>query len=179
MRKNTFRLGTIYGLKIMATRNVPLWALVLALILFAIARLGFKLNGLEAAIIAIAATFLHYFFELVHNLGHAWAARRSGYPMSGLLYWTVLGRSLYPRDEPELPTRIHVQRALGGPLLSLVATLICGLIFFISDPQNRLIWLLAGFAFLNNLLVYTLGALTPLGFTDGSTLLRAIRSRAS
>jgi hypothetical protein len=40
-------------------------------------------------------------------------------------------------------------------------------------------WYLALFALADNLLVFTIGALLPLGFTDGSTILHWLRQRTS
>ena len=47
------------------------------------------------------------FENTLHQFGHAWAARRVGYPMTGLRYRGVLAASLYPRNEPELPADIQ------------------------------------------------------------------------
>ena len=48
----------------------------------------------------VIVVILHWFSELVHQLGHAWAARRTGYPMIGIRCGTfgVFATSLYPPD---------------------------------------------------------------------------------
>ncbi|MFQ5436102.1 MAG: hypothetical protein ACE5FD_14615, partial [Anaerolineae bacterium] len=82
--------------------------------------------------------------------------------------------AMYPivmRDEPELPAHIHLRRALGGPAASALLTLLAGLLALALRGAPGLRWPLAAFLFLDNLLVFTLGAFLPLGFTDGSTLL--------
>ena len=86
----------------------------------------------------------HWFAGLVHHLGHAWAARRTGFPMSGIHCRLFLCASRYPRHEPMLPANVHIRRALGGPLFSFLLAVVVG----------------------------ALTALLPLGFTDGSTLLK-------
>jgi hypothetical protein len=49
-------------------------------------------------------------------------------------------------------------------LLALVVTLLL-------RSLGSALWWVGVFFFLDNLIVFTLGALLPLGFTDGSTLL--------
>jgi hypothetical protein len=124
-----------------------------------------------AVLAGFIATLLHWLAAFWHQIGHAWAARRTGYPMSGIMAVWVLEASLYPRDEPELPARIHIRRALGGPIASFFMALIGGTLAILTQRYGVVVWYLAIFFFLDNLLVFTLGALLPLGFTDGSTLL--------
>jgi hypothetical protein len=64
-----------------------------------------------------------------------------------------------------------VRRALGGPVASLLLSVIAAVIALALRPLGGVYWWVALFFFLDNLLVLTLGALVPLGFTDGSTLL--------
>jgi hypothetical protein len=115
---------------------------------------------------------LHLVANLGHHFGHAWAAARTGYPMSGVLLgkWGLLGTSLYPTSEPALPARIHIRRALGGPLASLGLSLIAGALVLVL-PRETMLWWATLFFLADNLGVFFLGSLLPLGFTDGSTLL--------
>ena len=93
--------------------------------------------------------------------------------MTGIRLGTymLLGTSLYPDDEGELPGTIHIRRALGGPLGSLLFSIVAGILAIILFPITALAGMTAFFVSLINLLVFTLGAFIPLGFTDGSTLL--------
>ena len=106
------------------------------------------------------AALLHYVSDMLHQFGHAFAARCTGHPMSGVYFWGIFGASLYPKDEGELPGRVHIQRALGGPLASFAGTIVAGLLLF---------------TFVDNLLVFALGALFPIRLgdfvTDGATIL--------
>lgn len=92
--------------------------------------------------------------------------------MLGVRFWTIFGASIYPPDEPELPAEVHIQRALGGPISSAIMTMVVGLLAFFSREAGGVIWYVFVFDWLDNLLVFTLGSFLPLGFTDGSTLLR-------
>ncbi len=174
MRK-TIRLGHLGRLRILAKGNALATALGLWVLLALAGRFLFLLAPTTAILAALVAVFLHYLSELWHNLGHAWAARRTGYPMSAVMFVWALAASLYPPEEPELPAKIHIQRALGGPAASALLTLASLLPVFLLRAASPAVWLLALFLWIDNLLVFTIGALIPLGFNDGSTILRWLR----
>jgi hypothetical protein len=166
------KLGRVAGLRITAG---PSALIALPVLWAALAGIGWwllKLSPLEAILGGLIATVLHYLSELVHQLGHARAARLTGHPMIGVRYWLALGASIYPKDEGELPADVHIRRAIGGPIVSLMVALVLGSIAATLRSVGGLVWWVAMFAALDNLIVFTLGALTPLGFTDGSTLLK-------
>jgi hypothetical protein len=91
--------------------------------------------------------------------------------MIGIRLWWLLSASVYPSDEGSLSAAVHIQRALGGPVASLLLTVIAAMIALALRPLDGVYWWVALFFFLDNLLVFTLGAFVPLAFTDGSTLL--------
>ena len=124
----------------------------------------------------LAATVAHWLSELVHNLGHAWAARRTGHPMTGIRFWAMLATSVYPADEGPLPGRVHLQRALGGPAASALLTLLAGGVTLALTAQS-LPWWLSLFVGLENLFVFTLQVFLPLGFNDGGTLWHWLRHK--
>jgi hypothetical protein len=164
-------LGSIGGLRLSVmpsalVGSLALWALLSAA--------GVWLLGLSAGTAllgGLAAVLLHWCSDIVHHSGHAWAARRTGYPMIGIQLWGVLGSSVYPTDEPPLPAIVHIRRALGGPIASLLLSLAAGLIALALRPAGGLLWWLALFFFLENLFVFTLQVFIPLSFNDGGTLL--------
>ncbi|MCA9977911.1 MAG: hypothetical protein KC413_19255 [Anaerolineales bacterium] len=173
------RLGSLFGFKIMVKITAVTGFLFLWLVFSLVGWLGLDLGAGTAVLTALIAAILHFLGEFWHQLGHAWAARRTGWPMSGVMFIWVLAASLYPKDEPELPARVHIRRALGGPAASLFMTVLMGLVVWVTStsPVTTIsfyisINYLTLFFFLDNLLVFTLGAFLPLGFTDGSTLLR-------
>jgi len=176
-------LGNIAGLRLTAHRTAVVGFVLLWAILSGMAIALFNLSPMAAILGGLAATILHFASELWHQLGHAWAARRVGYPMIGVRCWWVLGASIYPKDEPTLPGSVHIRRALGGPAASFLLAMVCGALslllidFVVAEPirptfVQKTIWYVIFFLFLDNLLVFTLGAFLPLGFTDGSTILR-------
>jgi hypothetical protein len=167
-----FSLGQIAGLWVYAEVNVFLGMLILWGAFSGLVYFILKLPPIASLAMGLGAVFLHYAFEFWHQYSHAWAARHTGYPMEGLHYSMVLASSLYPADEPQLPAKVHIRRALGGPLGSLALGLFGGVLTWALYPFGGLLYWFSWFVFLENLLVYCIGALLPLGFTDGSTLLR-------
>jgi Zn-dependent protease len=125
----------------------------------------------------ILATAVHYLSELWHQLGHARAAEQTGFPMKGMTYVGPFGLSIYPKNEGLLPPETHIQRALGGPIFSFLLALASSLVALALRPIGGLPLFLAVFTFLDNLIFFTLGALLPLGFTDGSTILTWLDQR--
>jgi hypothetical protein len=88
---------------------------------------------------------------------------------------------LYPSDEPALPKAIHIRRALGGPLASAGLAVLFAVLSYATSMQTGVLWYMFTLMLLENTMILSLGAFLPLGFTDGSTLLsaRKTRSRAS
>jgi hypothetical protein len=114
---------------------------------------------------------LHFFAEWWHQFGHAQAAEQTGYPMEGMEFTGPLAQSQYPANEGVLSADVHMQRALGGPIFSFMLAAVSILIALALRPFGNSALLLPLFSFADNLFVFTIGALLPLGFTDGSTLL--------
>lgn len=147
--------------------SVGLWVVLSAgAFLFLVLPLG------EALLGGLIAMLLHWASETLHQLGHAYVARRVGYPMAGIRYGFLLAGSFYPRDEPALPAAVHLRRAVGGPPVSLSLALLGDLSAWLLLPVGGLPYYLAVWFTFENLVVFFLGALLPLGFTDGSTLLK-------
>ncbi|RMG89599.1 MAG: hypothetical protein D6706_21065 [Chloroflexi bacterium] len=168
--KRTYRPGKLFGLELQITPSAIWSTLALWAILTLVGWAGLKMAPGTAVLGGLLATFIHWDNELMHQLGHAWAARRTGYPMTGLRTWYLLSASLYPRDEGSLPAEIHIRRALGGPPVSIALAILGGILVWLLPSGTLLYWLALFFA-LENLFVFGLGAFVPLGFTDGSTLL--------
>ena len=95
--------------------SIGLWVIVVVLMVAA-----FSIPIVSALLGGLIVVVLHWFSEVVHQLGHAWAARRTGYPMTGIRFGTraILATALYPPAEPPLPAKTHIRRATGGPIFS-------------------------------------------------------------
>lgn len=166
-----WQLGKVMGVEIWFAQSSLLLSGLLWLLFAGAAAVFLEITLGMAVVMAGTAVLLHWLGDLFHQLGHAWVARRVGYPMRKLVSWLVLFGSRYPQDEPPLPASIHIRRALGGPVVSLAITLVTGLLLLSLPANGSPITHLTAFVFWENLLVFFLGAFVPLGFTDGSTLL--------
>ena len=171
MNGNDFRVATLFGLEHMVALSAVVSSLVFWAVLAVLAAVLLGLSPAVAIAIGLAAVLLHWFSELWHQYGHARAARRTGYPMTGIRLWLLLGTSLYPENEPELAAEIHIRRALGGPVASFVLSLFSAVIALVLWPLGGALFYLALFWLVENVFVFTIGAFIPLGFNDGSTLL--------
>jgi hypothetical protein len=164
-------LGRVAGIPVTATRSAIItWvALGIALALVDADVVG---RSLVAAVLGgIVGVVLHALSLLGHDLGHAVAAQQVGYPMERIRYWGPLSSTLYPEDEPSLPAAIHLRRALGGPIASLLLSVVALAIALAVRSLGATATWLGIFLVFDNFAVLTLGALTPLGFNDGSTIL--------
>ena len=168
----TYKTGPIGGLYFWITPSADIASAAFWLVLTLIAIYLLDVPLAAAVFGGLLAVGLHWLGELWHQKGHAIAARRTGYPMSGVRFWALLGASMYPRDEPPVTADVHIQRALGGPIASFILVLIAAILLLVVRPAGGVPLLLAQFFLLENIFVFFLGAFLPLGFTDGSTLLR-------
>ena len=164
-------IGKFLGLEIRFAPSALVTVFLAAGGIFLILRNVLKWRPWMAVTGGILVTTIHYLSELWHQLGHARAAEQTGFPMKGITYVGPLGLSIYPKNEGLLPPETHIQRALGGPIFSFLLALAASLVALALRPLGGLPLFLAVFSFLDNLIFFTLGALRPLGFTDGSTIL--------
>jgi hypothetical protein len=143
------------------------------LIVFVIALVVKDLLLGTALFAGLLAMLLHTLTVLLHQAGHALAARRSGHPMSGIATYWVITNSLYPKDEAELSPQIHIQRALGGQYLSLPWFILAILLTIGVLPNQGMAGVLVVFLLIDAF-VFSLGALIPVPAaileTDGTTL---------
>lgn len=154
-------LFTLMGLRVTLNQRALIAYVALAVVLALVALLiGLPLS--EAVVGGLIGALLHYVLDLAHHIGHAVAARRTGYPMSGIHFWGILATSVYPHDEPDLPGSVHIQRALGGPIASGILSVVLAILAALVRPPDGLLDWLIIFALTDNVLTYTLGVLLPL-----------------
>lgn len=177
--RRIYSFGHIAGLKISARPSALFGFLILWVLISSAFRWLVGIRIETALVGGFAGACLHFASELWHSLSHALAARKSGYPMTGIVFWLFLATTRYPSSEGPLPARTHLQRAIGGPVGSLLLAILFTIVALSLKPGASMLWWLVAFAAADNLLVFTLGALLPLGFTDGSTILYWISKETS
>ena len=166
----TYQLGKVLGMRITAETSAFLAAVLLWAVLAVIGKNYLGLTGPDVVIGGGLLVLLHFGLGFVHQFGHALAAAQTKYEMTGMHYWTLLTRSIYPPNEPRLPAKVHIQRAKGGPVASGILSGVLCLLTLLLIPVGGLTLEIVAFLFLDNLLIYTLGALLPLRWTDGGTI---------
>jgi hypothetical protein len=160
-----------FGLELTATRSAVVTYAALACVGAVAASRRWRLSTTSSVGAGLLVAALHAAAVLFHHGGHATAARCVGHPMRGVRYWGPLATSVYPSDEPPLPPTVHLTRAAGGPVASLLLALAVAASSARLRVRGGLGADLARFVVFDNLCVLSLGSLLPLGFTDGSTLL--------
>jgi hypothetical protein len=109
--------------------------------------------------------------NVAHILGHTLSGLYAGSPMSENLITPTSIFTIYRDDPPNLAGRVHLARALGGPLANLVlgGTALAGCITFGGHP--------ALFAAVLNLLLAVV-LLLPLRGADGEVIWRELSRRS-
>ena len=176
----TFPLGAWFGLKV----SISLFSLICFMVVIPLtALLGRLWLALDPGSAWVAGSFcsLAWFLsDYLHQCGHALAARRVGYPMTGIHFHSVFSASLYPADEPPLPARIHIARALGGFWVNvLIGALLIPAAINLWPMGGVIAWVTAVTA-VWNLFILGLGALLPIDIPgvitiDGGTIRRYLR----
>ena len=165
-----YTLGKVLGLKITAETSAFVAGFVLWAVLAVIGKELLSLTGPDVVVGGGLLVLLHYGLGFVHQLGHAIAAAQTGHGMTGIHFWLLLERSIYPLNEPALSAKVHIQRAKGGPIASGILSAILGVLTLLLIPVGGLVLEMVVFLLLDDVLVFTLGALLPLSFTDGGTI---------
>ncbi len=171
-----------YGVTTVITPSAFVTYVIVAPLLGWLASALLDLTFGPAALAGAISAFLLYPSEWLHQMGHARAAYRVGYPMSKIWMFSPLALSLYPRDEPELPRAIHVKRALGGFWVNLLVGVLLAPLAVALWPRGDVWAWVVGFIAAHNFFILGIGPFVPIPFpggntTDGGTLLRLWREK--
>jgi Zn-dependent protease len=121
-RRRNFQLVRIFGIRIGVGIS---WFLVLFLLLYVVTPVFHKvLGGSETTAYVVAvATVLSFFISVIlHELGHALAARNCGLTVAGIDLWAFGG--VTRASEPENPG-MELRVAAAGPLVTLTVIIVC------------------------------------------------------
>jgi hypothetical protein len=173
---NEISFGKFARLQLSARPSFFISSLLLWALLAFIGLMWFQLPLLQAMVGGLVAVVLHWLTVCWHHVGHAYAARRVGYPMQGVRFGFLIAASVYPSDEPALPAAVHVARAFGGPTANFLLCLLIAPFVFFTRLIGGVFWLLVLFLFLDNLIL-AVQLFIPLSFNDGSAILYWLRKR--
>lgn len=119
-----FQLARIFGIRIGVGIS---WFAVLFFFIFAVTGPFHEMLGgsRTTAYLVAVASVLSFFASLVmHELGHALVARRSGLPVAGIDLWALGGMTR--SGEPQSPG-VEFRIALAGPLVTFAVIVVCAL----------------------------------------------------
>jgi len=163
-------LGRIGGVEVRVNWS---WLVVLALIVWTLADGVFpsqnpRLSRDTHLAMAFVAALLFFASILLHELGHAWEARREGLKVDGITLWLFGGVSQFKGGFPSAGAEFRI--AIAGPLVSLVLGVVFVLIAIAGLP-SAVDGVAAWLGYINlALLVFNLIPALPL---DGGRVLRA------
>ena len=170
MLSGNISLGRIGGVEVRINWS---WLVIFALIVWTLADGVFPstnpgLSGNTHLAMAIVAALLFVVSILLHELGHAWEARREGLEVDGITLWLFGGVSQFKGGFPSAGAEFRI--AIAGPLVSLVLGVVFVLIAIAGLP-SAVDGVAAWLGYINlALLVFNLIPALPL---DGGRVLRA------
>ena len=121
-------------------------------------RLGVGLLAMPVALVA----------DVGHALAHTVSARMAGAPMDEVLLYAGMPRTLYQNNA--VPPKTHIQRSLGGPVFSLICSLL-SLLWWRRTARGSTSHELAEASLAAHSFIL-LGSLTPLPIVDGGVILK-------
>lgn len=142
--RTNIQLARVFGIRIGAGIS---WfvALGLFVILFT-SPIHKALGGSDTTAYLVAVAIVVSFFVsiILHELGHALAARRNGLAVAGIDLW-ALGGLTKMRELPSTPGA-QLQVAIAGPLVTLAVIVVCSLAAGLAAPSGHFAEVIAGTA---------------------------------
>ncbi len=136
-RTGSIKLATILGIRVGVDAS---WFIVLALVMYALSssfRRTLASSDTVAYLTAVASALLFFASIVLHELGHAVAARREGITTARIDLWFFGGLARLSRDSrtPGEEARI----AAAGPVVTLIIILLCGgAVLLAAGPHDYL-----------------------------------------
>jgi Zn-dependent protease len=108
---------------------------------------------------------------VLHAFGHILSGKLVHSPMDELLITAMRDVNLYHGDQSRIPARIHLARALGGPIFNLFVAGLCSVLATVVVPG---FWLNLVISLVSTNLFFGLGGLLPLPSVDGEVIWREL-----
>lgn len=132
---NSFQLARVFGIRIGASAS---WFIVFGLVIYYLSSyfedtvIGSQMTTFG---IAVGGGILYFVSIVLHELGHALAARREGMEVTGIDLWLFGGLAKLNRDSNTPGEEFKV--AVAGPVVTLVIAVLCaGAAIAISSPDT-------------------------------------------
>ena len=120
---SSIQLARVFGVRIGAS---PSWFFVLFVFIYLLSgqfRTALGGSATEAYVVAVLAALAFFLSIILHELGHAWAARRSGIEVHGVDLWFFGGIAKLSRDSESPSEEFKV--AIAGPVATLGVVIAC------------------------------------------------------
>jgi Zn-dependent protease len=118
----SIQFARVFGIRIGVD---PSWFFILFLIIWSLS--GYYEDrfpdGSTAFVLAVVSALLFFLSVLLHELGHAFEARRSGIGIAGIDLWMFGGVAKMERDTRSAGEEFRV--AVAGPVVTLLIALVC------------------------------------------------------
>jgi hypothetical protein len=157
----------LLGVPVLATPRAwtnPIGMILPMLVMTAILAPGVGL--LERIVVTAFWVLLFEFTSFTHSIGHIIGGKLAGGVMDRLVVTSTRQVNVYDGDQDRYPARVHITRALGGPVGNLVVGLLASLAIAMAGYTPSLFLL----AVMN--LVFGAGAFAPIPSVDGEVLAR-------
>jgi Zn-dependent protease len=117
------------------------WFIVLFLLIFWLSssyrdELNLANGDSEPYFLAVASALLFFASILLHELGHAFVARRHGIGVSGITLWMFGGFARLEKDSESPGTEFKI--AIAGPVVTAVIVLVCFGAFLLMADSGQL-----------------------------------------
>jgi len=104
---------------------------------------------------------------VLHSVGHIIGGKLVGHPMDANLVTATRQINIYRGHQGHLPRRVHLGRALGGPVMNLLVGIIALIVGQAVEGQ-----LIDAFGIIN--LVFAVLAFAPIPTVDGEVIWREL-----
>jgi Zn-dependent protease len=180
----SIQFARVFGIRIGVD---PSWFFVLFLIIWSLSgyyQEGDRFSDGTAFVLAAVSALLFFLSVLLHELGHAFEARRSGIGITGIDLWMFGGVAKLERDSKSPGEEFRV--AIAGPAVTLLIAIACWLagaglaggsdsadaLLFDATPDDEALAVIGYLGFVNiALLLFNLIPGFPL---DGGRIARAV-----
>jgi len=160
------KLFDLFGVPVLSTPRAWINPLPLVpVMLLATFLLASRAYIIERILLTILWTALFELTSFIHSAGHILAGRAVNAPMDRLVVTSSRQVNVYDGDQSRYPARVHVTRALGGPLANIAVGLVMALLLLFGGySPTFLVFMLLNFAF-------GFGSLAPVRSLDGEVLM--------
>jgi hypothetical protein len=168
------RLGAILGVPVRVTSKAWMSAFAGVLPMF-VATILFAPNAGLAERIALIVVWVLLFVvtSFTHSIGHIVSGQRVGAGMDELIVTNTRHVNIYHGDQSKFPARVHITRAIGGPLANILVGLVSGILWWVSGANNPTLLVVS----LMNL-AFGFGSLAPLPSVDGGVIVEHLSKRS-